>query len=754
MVHPKRTRRNFSLSLSLSSSSKQAGPCHDKKGRLSKDNEASLISSPPTRTRPPSGSVSSYSSHTPLLAIPTCVAPSEPAVPPTTNAFAPSDKMKFMRKVRKLSRVLGEVPVAVGIDESFSESDTHIETISEDPVSSKSNSPLPSPTKLGFPSRQSLKRSATLGHLPTLDTPGTLTVRATSVQRIRSMASMRPSLAIPTAVSHPKHSPLSPIVFSLPDGSHSESSSPLYSESLAPSVVLDIEIETPIVDIPTAAHVRDSSPRPCKSRRNSTASSVLVPGSEQLQPTRAAKLTRHLGDSVPPDVLLRAASPAPRPPSPSSATPTPPVSALPTVSPILDSNALPCRTTSLRRGKGSGRTDAKRRLSLDLRAFADMVVPAPLRSPGSPGNNSESSRPGRATLKKTRSAWLAANVVQEESELDAQAGDARNSDELGLGEPMSDKQRAMAVKRTRKMVQLFGDTPPATLYQITNTQATASADDIASVVISMTSRSRDSRTTFVSDTMSVAQAHVRDSMSTASEPMSPVPSHRPDALTLHDAIVLPPGPTTAERESPSQSLPPSTDPGASVQSLSLSTISSDPPAQSVNSHTPLTAPARQFQPQSPATPPPFSNLFVWAPPQLPVPTPEERPPSPSHEPSPDFRTRRLRAAKLSRFFGVAPKDLAEALPAMPSYGMGEGSHARRPQTPAYPAEIDLATAMLPPYHIPERTHPEVAHARKLSTTVEVAAEVPKGPFRIGRPGQNVVKEMDMRDVIQQLRKMK
>lgn len=50
-----------------------------------------------------------------------------------------------------------------------------------------------------------------------------------------------------------------------------------------------------------------------------------------------------------------------------------------------------------------------------------------------------------------------------------------------------------------------------------------------------------------------------------------------------------------------------------------------------------------------------------------------------------------------------------------------------------------------------------AHMRAPSTTVEVASEM-KGPFRfldsLARPGHSNVREMDMREVIQQLRKIK
>ncbi|THH02850.1 hypothetical protein EW026_g57 [Hermanssonia centrifuga] len=143
------------------------------------------------------------------------------------------------------------------------------------------------------------------------------------------------------------------------------------------------------------------------------------------------------------------------------------------------------------------------------------------------------------------------------------------------------------------------------------------------------------------------------------------------------------------------------------------------PSSSYNAHQP---------PRTPPTPPPFSNFIPSATIQ-PVTAP---PPGDSSSiATPEFQTRRRRAAKLSKFFGVDVNELVEVLPS-------EGTITTIVSPSVLAHEFSL--------------FPEAGQrpTRKASTTVSEA----KNRRRFLGLNDNDLKEMDMPEVIEQLRRIK
>lgn len=460
-------RKTFSLHLNLSSpsfSKSTSSACSreqqsSKKGRSPKDYDALLSPKSVSSLLTTASSALAFStaSHSdgPHLASPGHTHHCDLPVPPTTNELSPIDKMKLMRKVRKLSRVLGELPVPP-TDEAGA--DLYLPDIAEGPQSASTISTFSptSPTST-LMLQKPLRRSATFGHGASLNAP------ASEVHRARSLVSLRPALTInlsqlaPSSQASklsPIYTPTSPIVFAPSDDPEKAHD----ALSRIPSIVCPDpdakampDEDTSLPSAPTASKRSSSFSR--RRRHDSTASSVLVPEAhpEQLQRARAAKLTRQLGTSVPPDVLLRAVAPAAR----SSQRPS--TSAGVANGKLLDERQ-PQRSSSLRRGPPQPRRQARRRLSLDLRALAGMSSPMVPPTDADAGcvAQDETTKPGKASLKKSKSAWLAKSMLREEHSREETCSTLSvHDEELGQEkEPMSEKQRAMAVKRARKMAQV------------------------------------------------------------------------------------------------------------------------------------------------------------------------------------------------------------------------------------------------------------------------------------------------------------
>lgn len=668
-------RKSFSLSLNIPLT----------RSRPSKDHSPSLksINSPSTLSSPNSPLLSGHVKH------------EQPILPVVTDGLDPAERMRLLKKSRKLSRILGEVPIPVSIEQVR---DLRHPGLGEEPSTSTSastsSSSSPGQPPRGIGHQNLLKRCATVSH--------NRFAQQRQIQRARSLASLRPSLSIPLPAppSQPSTaSPMSSVEFAWPQPMPTGSISPV-----SPSGTSTIR--------PT----RRDSVNSYTSRRDSM-SSVFVHERtpEQLQRARAAKLARQLGENIPPELLLRASSPGPRSPPES-----PSIMSFAEASLGFEELAeLPVRrSSSTKRTINSDRSRGRRRLSLDVRTFVR----------GSEGKTdapflTETIR-HRVLLKKSNSASriLRPNTMVARAETPRrQASTATQDSDVDSdldGDPdgslAAEKQRALNVRRARKMNQVctvlchvsvcaclrlcgltvnlifvlhqvFGNDPPLALFQITNLTP-AAADEMLSVDIKVTNRRRDSRGTFVSVapaalTAPEAQADDgrRNSEASSGENLSPLvfaehasapPTPQPgasvegDDASVHLAYLDPSQPLLLDGLPASPLALPPTSPS---QHSFVSMISSASHGASLHLHAPLTSPIRTAFSMSP---PPFSNMFHRGSASVPTSPPAAAmqlscsEPASAIEPDPSdpqFRTRRLRAAKLSRFFGVGLQDITGML---------------------------------------------------------------------------------------------
>ncbi|KAI0639308.1 hypothetical protein C8Q77DRAFT_1080504 [Trametes polyzona] len=601
----------------------------------------------------------------------------QPVLPiPLSDGLDPSEKMKLLRKTRKLSRILGEVPIPVSVSSpSPATPEFRFLGVLEEPsLTSASTAASSSPAKLpppGIEQQGSLRRSATVGH--------NRHAQQGDIHRARSLATLRPSLAIPPAALTIHTSPISPIVFSWPD-----------KNPIPPSPVSPVEVSED-QGVPESVHSkRDST---VSSKRDSVASSIFPSerSPEQVLRARAAKLARQLGDNIPPEVLLRAASPVSRSPLSSP-------SALTFAEASLSIHERPRRTSSMRRARDDreSRKVPKRRLSLDIRAFVRISEP-PVPSPSLANSERCSTVPPEDKHNLARSKTTGAHparsydtdgeetrpngappaAVEQDSDLDLEW-----EDDLP-GARALERQRALNVRRARKMLQVFGNEPPPALFQITNIPPGATDDGI-----SARHRRSDSRATTVSlpATLSAPEAHrdKRNSVATisSSDDLSPLIFAGPGSIPPSQPTTPYPGRSEGNDQVPSLPPLPSQDnvlevrpasphplptlASSSLHSLSASTISvAASQAQLTKDRGPPSSPTHEsFQ----ASPPANQTMFLWsssvaAPTSPPVASPSvlADPPAGFHPSDPHFRVRRIRAAKLSRFFGVGLNDIAGML---------------------------------------------------------------------------------------------
>ncbi|CCM00933.1 uncharacterized protein FIBRA_02980 [Fibroporia radiculosa] len=733
---------------------------------------------PTVAKAPPAAHILLNSQAPPLSSSP--VSPSDPA------PHSHSANMKLGRKARKPSRI--------GI--------SNTSRLSEDPhtlmaAPSPFLSPSPSPSATSFADSQhsshslsgkiSLKRSLTAGGSAVVSTI------ATAVERARPPTSLsrRPSTSPATSAS-----PSSPIRFAHPD-----QDSPTLSDAdrgvdgdyistaeltLCHPNTPEADDRPPAIETPVSSTFgRTSGPEKLQLDHSPEFSSTLINIDKQLQhifdddcrapsspadashvtsPPSSAPSPRPLPSPPPPFPLVKLSSPNPS--SSSLLSPSTISRLMPTVvSKDSLERPLPQRSASLR--NKSPATFTKRRLSLDIRTLS-----------------AESGKGAR--LRKGRSILLARKVSAGTFDGDDQGADARDADRLGLGAPMSDKQRALNVKRAKKMMQLFGDEPPKELFQATTPLTGEDAFDTISILTTVSENRRDSRATFASVTSStisltvhrrteVAQGEQKNLeqavllQEEALQSTDDLPTHKVESSSnTEDPGLYAESDSESDTELPPLHLAPSVLGHAgfhqprlkpSIQSMaSMATYHSR--TQSTHSQVPLTprTPPQISEPLPsvplpPRTPPPFSSYMT--------PTPENAPAEPAHEheraqspPPEEFRARRMRAAKLSRFFGVAPNDLAGVLvgPHAPSSPASlHGSNGMHGMT----SSQDLAsTEFLPSSTASDRLNAkESGHGRNASTTVEVAAEVPR-VFRLGRLERKPVQDLDMADVLDQLRRMR
>ncbi|KZT74715.1 hypothetical protein DAEQUDRAFT_760739 [Daedalea quercina L-15889] len=657
----------------------------------------------------------------------------------------------------------------------------------------------------------SLRRSATIGN----QANGLPLSQSGAVQRARSVGAF-PSLG-PPANPHSGERNLSPVVFAPREETSqppSETSSAFYSESLVPSKppsLIEEEEESPVSEVPTTAvsrHLRNIS-----SGSNGGKSHARVASSASSL-SKAARILGPSQDTLP-EVVLLPASPHPQEPSGSSTSSqhAPPIIRRRSPSPspsrdiaILEGDLLtnpPQRTMSLRRAQVP--RASQRRLSLDLRTLS----PEPFKT-------------GPARLKKSRSASAGSRRSLRPDAAD-ELVDSYLEEDSGQGEPVDAKQHALDVRRAKKMVQLFGDKPPKELFKI-HSRTRDDTFDTISILTTVSENRRESRATFTSVTSSISiSRHLRDSVqSSNSEPSSPlvfsapegsVESHNPppapertgDSDKPDDKAAAEPEPPAAagtgtvpasERAPPAAEESPTSPSRRSVHSRPGTPVSSRTrpvlPALSLGSpvlfshsrshslhsqnsqtqtqYTSEAVPPLPTSPLSPSSAAPFSDLVPSHGPASPTSPAAADPAEAEHErsgaaspPPEDFRARRIRAAKLSRFFGVAPHDLTDALanpPASPTHASAPYSVARsvgRPRTPHQdiPSSFGSAKDSSSTPSLPRQSQSEMERStsrERPSITVEVATEVPR-PFRLGRE-KRPVQELDMETVLDQLRRMR
>ena len=303
----------------------------------------------------------------------------------------------------------------------------------------------------------------------------------------------------------------------------------------------------------------------------------------------------------------------------------------------------------------------------------------------------------------------------------------------------------------------------------------AEADDLEE-------RRRDSLATIISISSSIStnlsnshNLRLRDSyLSISSVVTNSSPST--DAVVTTGSVVVVPGSDIAPSqisEQPLESLDP-------IHHKRYETLSNNSTLAPINfdqhrrspSPRPYTAPSATMQPPtpttriyhpppSPRTPPPFSDLFDPPSPADDWVELNDSPPDASRvsldiesslSPA-DFHARQRRAAKLSQFFGVGLNDLADVLPAnssAPKRNKNDvaGNHNRLPSTAIMPAP-PIPISPMKPSPSPADTfgmHPMV------TTRVEVAAAKSSRLRFLGHGGD--VREMDMSDAIEKLRRMR
>ncbi|KAJ3488451.1 hypothetical protein NLI96_g2805 [Meripilus lineatus] len=723
----------------------------------------SLLSTPHQALLP----AQSFSHHPSSSSLVVSSSPQE-QVPPTTNDLSPEEKMRLMKKVRKLSRVLGEFPLPI------EGSNPHPHTVAADPApsphipkdppgspsSSKSSSSTPT-SMSAAQKRASLRRSFTVGYNFSIPFNHARDV----VHRVKSLQSLRrPLTAIPSipSASTPPSSPMTPIAFAWPTEPPFTSGKPSYerppSRNIGP-------LDTDIQEIPIP-----------RERHDSNASSILPsgPSPEQMQRARAAKLTRQLGDSVPPEILLRAASPTPRSQSP-SLPPSPPAiqfqsaqSSKSSLASALDSLSPPRRSSSLRR-KGLKKS-TKNRLSLDIRALAG-VSSGPPSAPLAPSSPKSPTKTDKTPLRRTKSMWTRKRFGLNEPTPETEDSNDTTLFRKGSLEfaPLPERQR---------LLNLFGDKPPTALFQITNiapVDPTAEIDhdddhsfrrNSLATIISLSTSARSLSPPLSTNNASDSRSKVRNSymslssvITTSSEAAGVTTtsivhveqqgeditsgskddiaqqSPPPASLSRED----PPEPAPLPTPSQSQSLPKSMRPAASSQRPSTAPSSTSPRSLTAK-HVPpplkpssLSLRALHQIDDSPRTPPPFSDIIV------PVPPPPQNQsthdlnatPPPTSTSRAEFHLRQRRAAKLSKFFGVGVSDLAGVLP---SY------------TFAPPAATHGGFGYTPPGSRDGRP--------SVYVTDESSPLEDNGPMLYLSHGQKAIKETDMYDAIDRLRRMK
>ncbi|KAA1468678.1 hypothetical protein DENSPDRAFT_878324 [Dentipellis sp. KUC8613] len=487
-------------------------------------------------------------------------------LPSTTNALDAMEKMKLLKKARKISQVFGEVPVGIPAEEG---------EIDEAPDSGNVGK--------ASVSKASTRRMKTMSW--GTSHPQSPKVPPPNVDLLKAIVAPRPFVPMPS----PKPSP-SPT----PSPSIKGNGSPASRRSRA-----SVESSR------SPCRRSSESTRPTPTKRSDRSRSASIKSSRRLGQTASeSALVSHVDDGTQSDSTHTSSAP------------------------LLQTNSASARRVLTK--------DKWRRKSLDL-SFKELTM-SPGKTPITPTDEKSTTQPAPG-LRRSKSAWgqKPSQSVKEPGERALERAaiikDLKEGGPFGSQGPLTDKQRAINVRRARKLVQLFGSEPPPALYQVSTTHVETPTE----------SQNRDSIVTILSVT------HSKDLLSTQ---------------------------TAREAKHRSYS--------------SISSISSDP--SSYSSHVPPVQANKGRKSESdqprPSSPRPFM------PPQE-----SSAPDSPRTSLAADvedlaaFRQRRLRAAKLSRFFGVNYNALSQSgldsqpLAPMPPRPSAIADTPNRPTSPN--ADVDV-----------------------------------------------------------------
>lgn len=536
------------------------------------------------------------------------VTPAGSSLPVTTNELDPKEKMKLLKKARKLSKVLGEVNIGITTDIT-NQSDLGMRVDNRRKTSKKMSwGPAQSQAAEWVPSEPETSKQHFLSRHP---------------------------------VPVPPIEPASPSSLSKPASSTS---------------VLDtrypVELGRPSMDPSESSHSHEVEIDQCSVLSDS---SILPspPPFDRIHRARLAKLSRHLGENIPSELVL---SPVPHKTAMS-------ISLSPREVNFPSTSFQPPMRPETLGSARSRQKDKWRRKSMDL------PPPTPLLSPSiaSTLKGFSHQTASHSNLKRSKSLWSKGSAERErEEQIQDSAAALKNSEQSAPvdQENLTDKQKAMIIKRARKMAQLFGTEPPPSLYHIPSS-ANESSQSVDIHPESLALR------------------------------ITPSLSELSSTTHLH----------TVHRHS---------------SSSSVSSISSEPSTPTPRKDSPSLR-SRKSESDHPPTPPPFSQIARAEISKSPLRIQSDMANTSA------FRQRRLRAAKLSRFFGVAYHDISETLSADP------------PPTPYSPSMPRIA---------PE----EPPKMSNIAVNVKIEPGGFWGALMDGRR-QNI-HGADMNDVIDKLRQMR
>ena len=339
-------------------------------------------------------------------------------VPPTTNELAAEEKAKLVKKARKISRVLGEVPIPSRTEEDHEiYSPKRLSDVPENPPSlnSRPTSPTLNVHIVSASAKKAFRKSLT-------SFVGAVPMEKVEVHRSKSTSALRPPLQVSSITLEDEDArPYSPIVFATNDALSDRSVA--LPEDALPSGNANNSAETLEDHVP-------SSPLPPLVRHDSSISSDLPVEEtrERIQRQRMERLARILGNGVPPDVLRRAASPSAEDSSSSSVYRTTDGAK------GMSMEHLPQRSSSLR-AKISRR---KRPQSLDFATIRSSGIISAPATPMEPPSALPAGvrRASSVQAKGSKSPLIEDRVLPQSSE------------------PLTEKQRILNVKRAKKLTQV------------------------------------------------------------------------------------------------------------------------------------------------------------------------------------------------------------------------------------------------------------------------------------------------------------